>query len=125
LSGDKVVAINRQSLIPVRSDVDINLTLYQNILSDLSDKLIENFRYYYAEILFYNSGLYEVSIREFFKIIEDDESIKGYDDYRIVRDLFSNNYDILDRISKRFNDNINLKNKFIADKFIGKDNIKK
>ena len=111
-----------QTPIPMRSDVDIDLTLYQNTLFDLSDKSIENFIYYYAGVLFYNSRLYEFSIREFFKIIEGDESIKDYEDYNIIRDLFSHNYDILDRASKKFRDKIDLKNKFVSKEFIGKDN---
>src|SRR5215211_7924980 len=53
LNGNRVITINRQNLIPVRTnDVDIDLTLYQNTLFDLSDKKIENFRYYYAGVLF-------------------------------------------------------------------------
>jgi hypothetical protein len=123
LNGNRVITINRQSLTPVKSDdVDIDLTLYQNTLFDVSDKNIENFRYYNAGVLFYNSRLYESSIREFFKIIEDDKSIHNYDDYKIIRDLFSHNFDILGGASEKFEKNINLKNKFISKKFTGKNN---
>ncbi len=71
-----------QALIPMRREVDIDLNLYQNTLSNLSDKSIENFRYYYAGVLFYNSRLYEFSIREFFKVIEmeNSNSITRYKD---------------------------------------------
>ena len=41
-----------QTPLPVRREVDIDLNLYQNTISDLSDKSIENFRYYYAGVLF-------------------------------------------------------------------------
>jgi hypothetical protein len=123
LNGNRVITINRQNyMIPVRTYVDLDLSKYYNTLFDVSDKKIENFRYYYAEVLFYNNRLYDFSIREFFKIIEDDKSIKGYDDYCLIRDLFSHNYDILDRASKRFRCNSNLKNKFDYKELMGKDN---
>lgn len=111
-----------QTPIPMRRNVDIDLTLYQNTLSDLSDKSIENFRYYYAGVIFYNSRLYDFSIREFFKIIEDDKSIKDYDDYYIIRNLFSHKYDILNKASKQFKEKIDLKNKFVSKELIGKNN---
>src|SRR5215208_7120480 len=49
-----LVELRIQTPIPMKSEVDIDLNLYQGTLSDLSDKSIENFRYYYAGVLFYN-----------------------------------------------------------------------
>jgi hypothetical protein len=122
INDNFLVELRIQTPIPMKSEVDIDVNLYQNILSDLTDKSRENFRYYYAGVLFYNSRLYEFSIREFFKIIEGDESIKDYEHFNIIRDLFSHNYDVLDRASKKFKDKIDLKNKFISKEFTGKDN---
>jgi len=63
-----------------------------------------------------------LALENFFKIIEDDKSIKGYKDYKTIRDLFSHKYYKLADASEKFSENSNLKNKFITKKFTGKDN---
>ena len=95
----------------VKNDVDLDLSKYQNTLFDLSTKKIENLRYYYAGVIFYINRLYEFSIREFFKIIEMDNSIPRYKDYKTMRHLFSHNYDRLEDASDNFRKS-NLKNEF-------------
>jgi hypothetical protein len=102
-----------QTPLPMRREVDIDLNMYHNTLSDLSDKSIENFRYYYAGVFFYYSRLYEFSIREFFKIIEmeNSNSIPRYNDYKHIRHLFSHNYEKMKDSSKYFR-NSGLKKEF-------------
>ena len=113
----EIISWNVDTLITSKpSDVDIDLLQYKNTLSDLSHQRIENLGYYYAGVIFYNNGLYDFCIREFFKIIETNTSniIKGYWDYKTIRNLFSHN--IQERIGASeifLNINkSNLKNKF-------------
>ncbi|MGZ5491373.1 MAG: hypothetical protein ACXWEW_02720 [Nitrososphaeraceae archaeon] len=54
LSGYRVLTVNIQIPFTMRKYVDIDLSKYQNTLSDLSPEKIENFRYYYAGVLFFN-----------------------------------------------------------------------
>ena len=117
-TDNEIVIWEIYTLIPPRSDVEIDLSQYPNTLSNLSPERIENFRYYYAGVVFFVNTLYEFSIREFFKIIENDNSIKGYDDYKTIRDIFSHNRDKRSIASGIFL-NSNLKNKFKHD--ISKD----
>jgi hypothetical protein len=111
LNGERVVTLRVQIPLSVKTDRDIDLSKYQNTLFDLSAKKIENLRYYYAGVIFYINRLYEFSIREFFKIIEMDNSIPRYKNYRTMRHLFSHNYDRLEDASDYFRKS-NLKNEF-------------
>ena len=83
----------------------------------MSHEKIENFRYYYAGILFFNYRLYEFRIREFFKIRETDNSIPRYKEYKTIRHLFSHHYDKLKDASDDFINSNLKKNEFIYDKY--------
>ena len=115
LNGKRLVTINVDTLIPMRTDVDIDLSKFPNTLSNLSNEKIEYFRYYYAGVLFYINRLYEFSIREFFKIIETDTSIPRYQEYKTIRHLFSHHTDRLNVASQEFM-NSNLEKVFKYDK---------
>jgi hypothetical protein len=122
-TGQELLTINLSNLIPPKNsnDIDIDLSEYQNTLSNLTPDKMERFRYYYAGVVFYDNRLYEFSIREFFKIIETDNSIPRYKEYKTIRHLFSHHPDSLEIASEDFM-NSNLKNMFIYDKYKDKKN---
>ena len=110
-TDEEIISWDVDTLLPKKSDADLDLSQYQKTLSDLSTEKIENLRYNYAGLIFYINRLYEFSIREFFKIIEMDEKINGYKDYKYIRHLFSHHPDHLEVASEYFRKS-NLKNKF-------------
>ena len=122
-SGERLITINLSKLIPLKdnADIDIDLSKYQKTLSNLDTEKIEYFRYYYAGIVFFENRLYEFSIREFFKIIENNNSIPKYKEYKTIRNLFSHHPYNLSIASKYFR-NSDLKMKYKYDIIKDKEN---
>jgi hypothetical protein len=126
-NNSEITSWKVDTLIPSKPpDIDIDLSQHKNTLTDLSHERVENLRYYYAGVIFYNSHLYDFCIREFFKIIEtyDPNTVNGYNDYKTIRDLFSHNINKRRGASKIFLDpnKSNLKNKFQHTTFKDKNN---